>query len=50
MARALNQVREGKGVDKLEVVVVPIVMAYDGHRISSSRIRNGEINSEGLKT
>ncbi|MCS5660687.1 MAG: pantetheine-phosphate adenylyltransferase [Dehalococcoidia bacterium] len=50
MARALNQVREGKGVDKLEVVVVPIVMAYDGHRISSSRIRNGEINSEGLRT
>ena len=50
MALALNQVREEKGVDKLKIFVVPMVKAYDGHRISSSRIRNGEINSEGLRT
>ena len=50
MALALNQVREEKGIDKLKVIVVPMVQAYDGHRISSSRIRNGEINSEGLRT
>ena len=50
MALALNQVREEKGVDKLKILVVPMVKAYDGHRISSSRIRNGEINSEGLRT
>ena len=50
MALALNQVREGKGVDKLKILVVPMVKAYDGHRISSSRIRNGEINSKGLRT
>ena len=49
MAGALNQVRKEKGVDKLEVIVVPLVQAYDGHRISSSRIRNGEIDSEGLR-
>ena len=49
MAGALNQVRKESGVDKLEVIVVPLVQAYDGHRISSSRIRNGEIDSEGLR-
>ena len=50
MALALNQVREEKGNDKLKVIVVPMVQAYDGHRISSRRIRNGEINSEGFRT
>ena len=50
MALALNQVREEKGIAKLKVIVVPMVRAYDGHRISSSRIRNGEINSKGLRT
>ena len=49
-ALALNQVREEKGVDKLKILVVPMVKAYDGHRISSSLIRNGEINSKGLRT
>lgn len=50
MALALNQVREEKGIDKLKIIVVPMVKAHDGHRISSSRIRNGEINSRGLRT
>ena len=50
MALALNQVREEKGIDKLKIIVVPMVQAYDGHRISSGRIRNGEINSEGFRT
>ena len=50
MALALNQVREEKGVDKLKILVVPMVQAYDGYRISSSRIRNGEINSAGFRT
>ena len=50
MALALNQAREEKGVDKLKIFVVPMVKAYDGYRISSSRIRNGEINSKGLRT
>ena len=49
MARALNTVREEKGIDKLKVIVIPMVQAYDGYRISSSRIRNGEINVEGLR-
>ena len=49
-ALALNQVREEKGIAKLKILIVPMVHAYDGHRISSSRIRNGEINSKGLRT
>ena len=49
VALALNQVREEKGIDELKIIIVPMVRAYDGHRISSSRIRNGEINSEGLR-
>ena len=50
IALALNQVREDEGIDKLKIIVVPMVKAHDGHRISSSRIRNGEINSKGLGT
>ena len=50
MALALNQIREEKGIAKLKILVVPMVHAYDGYRISSSRIRNGEINSKGLRT
>ena len=50
MARALNNVRKEKGIDKLKVIVIPMVQAYDGYRISSSRISNGEINVEGLRT
>ncbi len=50
MALALNQVREEKGIAKLKIIVVPMAQAYDGNRISSSRIRNGEINSKGLRT
>lgn len=49
MALALNQVREQEGIDKLKIIVVPMVQAYDGHRISSSRIRDGEINSKGSR-
>ena len=50
MASELNQVRKERGVVPLEVIVVPMVAAYDGNRISSSRIRAGEIDSRGLKT
>jgi len=49
IALALNQVREQEEIDKLKIIVVPMVQAYDGHRISSSRIRDGEINSKGSR-
>lgn len=44
---ALNLIREEKGLGKVEVVVVPMVLAEDGKRISSTRIRNMEIDSDG---
>ena len=49
MAMKLNQVREDNGTTPLEVIVVPMIEAYDGNRISSSRIRSGEIDSKGDK-
>ena len=49
MANKLNQVRKENGTAPLEVIVIPMVDAYDGGRISSSRIRSGEIDSRGNK-
>ena len=49
MANELNQARKERGIMPLKVIVVPMVSAYDGDRISSSRIRSGEIDSRGNK-
>ncbi len=49
MANELNQSRKESGIAPLKVIVVPMVAAYDGDRISSSRIRSGEIDSRGNK-
>ena len=49
MANELNQARKESGIMPLKVIVVPMVGAYDGDRISSSRIRSGEIDSRGNK-
>ena len=35
---------------EIEIIVVPMVEAYDGKRISSSRVRKKEISLEGLET
>ncbi len=43
----LNVNRKLKGLKELEIVVIPLVLANDGRRISSTRIRNKEINTEG---
>jgi pantetheine-phosphate adenylyltransferase len=42
-----NRLREKRGFPPLELVVVDWVVADDGKPISSSRIRNGEIDAEG---
>jgi len=42
-----NALREAKGFEPLEVVVVDYVLADDSKPISSTRIRRGEIDAEG---
>ena len=43
----LNHMRAQKKMRPVEIVVVPMVMAADGNRISSTRIRNLEIHPDG---
>ena len=49
-AQKINKIRLADGKAELEIVVVPMIRAQDGNKISSSRIRNKEINSEGKLT
>ena len=44
---ALNGLRAAAGLPPVEVVVVPMVAAQDGARISTTRMRGGEIDGEG---
>jgi pantetheine-phosphate adenylyltransferase len=46
-AYELNQRRVDSGLRPLEIHTPPFVVAEDGVRISSTRIRNGEIDSHG---
>jgi pantetheine-phosphate adenylyltransferase len=46
-AYELNQHRVDDGLTPLEVHTAPFVVAEDGTRISSTRIRNGEIDVHG---
>jgi len=43
----LNQLRKQKNLPSVDVVVVPMVLAKDGTRISTTRIRNQEIDYDG---
>lgn len=43
----LNGLRRQKNMPPVQIVVVPMVLAGDGTRISSTRIRNAEIDSKG---
>ena len=43
----LNALRKNKNLPSVEVVIVPMVLAEDGSRISSTRIRNSEIDTQG---
>ena len=49
-AQKINKIRLADGKTELEIVVVPMIRAQDGKKISSSRIRNKEVNSEGKIT
>lgn len=43
----LNGLRQKKNLPKVEVVIVSLVLAKDGGRISTTRIKNSEIDTEG---
>ncbi len=43
----INTIRRKKGLPPLEVVLVPLVLAQNGTRISSTRIRKGVIDETG---
>ena len=48
--RRINEIREERGHDPLEIVIVDHVPAADGERISSTRIVAGEIDEHGELT
>ena len=50
IAKKLNIHRIKRGLPELKVLVVPMIDARDGSRISSSRIRRKEINTDGFET
>ena len=49
VAIALNQNRKLRELEELEIVSIPLILANDGRKISSTRIRNNEIDSKGNK-
>jgi pantetheine-phosphate adenylyltransferase len=44
----INEISSSKGMKPLDIIVVSFVLAYDGTPISSTRIRSGEINQNGM--
>ena len=43
----LNKLRTERNLSSVEIIVVPMVLAKDGKRISTTRIKNSEIDTEG---
>lgn len=43
----LNKMRREKNLAPVQVVLIPMILAQDGKRISSTRIRNSEIDTQG---
>jgi len=45
----INRLRRNKGMRPLDIFIIPLVKAEDGGIISSTRIRMGEINENGVR-
>ena len=45
----INRIRKENGLNALEIVILPLVLAEDGKAISSARIRAGEIDKNGKR-
>jgi len=45
--KILNQLRAEKNLSPVKIVIVPMTLAQDGNRISTTRIKNSEIDVEG---
>jgi pantetheine-phosphate adenylyltransferase len=45
--KILNKLRTQKYLSPVKVIGVPMVLAVDGKRISTTRIKNSEIDVEG---
>ena len=43
----LNKLRTERNIFPVEIIVVPMTLAKDGKRISTTRIKNSEIDSDG---
>ena len=43
----LNELRAERNLPPVEMIIVPMVLAKDGKAISSTRIKNSEIDSSG---
>lgn len=46
-AHEINERRDANGLTPLEIHTPPFIVAEDGHRISATRIRRGEIDEHG---
>jgi pantetheine-phosphate adenylyltransferase len=44
---ALNKLRKERNLGSVKIVTVPMILAKDGKRISTTRIRGSEIDAEG---
>jgi pantetheine-phosphate adenylyltransferase len=45
--KILNKLRNEKHLPPVEIIIVPMVLAIDGKRISTTRIKDFEIDSQG---